>query len=105
MCLNFSYPDSIRTRAQRFLRCSILTRLSSQLEVCFEPLTRNSALRVSWENCQWYCGTPPQLEQPEPAQGHGPELKLKSSDPHTVHPRAPGRWLWQHRGQFAQLER
>jgi hypothetical protein len=33
MCLHFSYPDSIRTRARRFLRC-----IPSQ--VCFEPLTR-----------------------------------------------------------------
>jgi hypothetical protein len=34
MCLHwhFSYPDSIRTRARRFLRC-----IPSQ--VCFEPLT------------------------------------------------------------------
>jgi hypothetical protein len=31
----FSYPDSIRTRARRFLRC-----IPSQ--VCFEPLTRTS---------------------------------------------------------------
>jgi hypothetical protein len=35
MCLHFSYPDSIRTRARRFLRC-----IPSQ--VCFEPLTRTS---------------------------------------------------------------
>jgi hypothetical protein len=32
MCLHFSYPDSIRTRARRFLRC-----IPSQ--VCLEPLT------------------------------------------------------------------
>jgi hypothetical protein len=35
MCLHFSYPDSIRTRARRFLRC-----IPSQ--VCFEPLTRTT---------------------------------------------------------------
>jgi hypothetical protein len=39
MCLHFSYPDSIRTRARRFLRC-----IPSQ--VCFEPLTRTRALAV-----------------------------------------------------------
>jgi hypothetical protein len=36
MCLHFSYPDSIRTRARCFLRC-----ISSQ--VCFESLTRTEA--------------------------------------------------------------
>jgi hypothetical protein len=35
----FSYPDSIRTRARRFLRC-----IPSQ--VCFEPLTRTRTVVV-----------------------------------------------------------
>jgi hypothetical protein len=30
MCLHFSYPDSIRTRARRFLRC-----IPSHWQVCF----------------------------------------------------------------------
>jgi hypothetical protein len=32
VCLHFSYPDSIRTRARRFLRCI-------PCQVCFEPLS------------------------------------------------------------------
>jgi hypothetical protein len=40
MCLHFSYPDSIRARARRFLR-------SIPSQVCFEPLTRtNKAIAV-----------------------------------------------------------
>jgi hypothetical protein len=41
MCLHLSYPDSIRTRARRFLRC-----IPSQ--VCFEPLTRIQVAATGW---------------------------------------------------------
>jgi hypothetical protein len=59
-CLHFSYPDSIRTRARRFLRCipsqkcfELLTTsrtncISTSSQVCFEPLTRTANVFKGW---------------------------------------------------------
>jgi hypothetical protein len=52
MCLHFkfSYPDSIRTRARRFLRC-ILS------QVCFELLTRTIPITAQLEVCEYHWRT------------------------------------------------
>jgi hypothetical protein len=53
ICLHFSgsYPDSICTRARRFLRCHGIPRPS---QVCFEPQTRTRhvTLKCHWQSRQ-----------------------------------------------------
>jgi hypothetical protein len=62
MCLHFSYPDSIHTRAQRFLRC-----IPSQ--VCFEPLTRTRKRTAHWHLAR-NTVTAQRQEAPGPSPGH-----------------------------------